>query len=93
MPAPDLVILLDAPGETLFARKGEHSADFLEQQRQSYLKLQNKIPHLLVIDATRDFERVCRQITSLIWRGYIGRQAGVAISQFIKISRREGIQI
>ena len=93
MPAPDLVILLDAPGETLFARKGEHNADFLEQQRQSYLKLRNKIPHLLVIDATRDIERVCSHVTSLVWRGYIGRQAGLAASQFIQMARREGIPI
>ncbi|MEA2633981.1 MAG: hypothetical protein QOH92_748 [Chloroflexota bacterium] len=36
MPWPDAVALLDAPGEVLYARKGEHSPDVLEHQRQRY---------------------------------------------------------
>jgi len=71
-PAPDLVILLDAPGEILFARKGEHSATLLEQQRQQYLSLQPQLRQMVVVDATQDPEQVRRDVMSLIWRGYAG---------------------
>ena len=51
-PKPDLVVFLDAPGEVLYARKGEHSPEILEQQRQHYLGLQRHIPQMVVVDAT-----------------------------------------
>jgi thymidylate kinase len=69
-PKPDLVVFLDAPGEILYARKGEHSPEILEQQRQHYLGLREHIPQMVVVDATRDAEQVRRAVTSLIWRGY-----------------------
>ncbi|MCB0086506.1 MAG: hypothetical protein KDE54_01225 [Caldilineaceae bacterium] len=75
-PAPDLVILLDAPGELLFARKGEHTAELLETQRQQYLGLRNRIPNMTVVDATQDSEQVRRTVTALIWRSYLRRQHG-----------------
>ena len=43
-PAPDLVVLLDAPGELLYRRKGEHSVEWIEQQRQGYLSLADRVP-------------------------------------------------
>jgi len=69
-PAPDLVILLDAPGEVLYQRKGEHSPEWLEQQRQGYLKLAERLPQMSIIDARQSAEQVKRQVTSLIWRIY-----------------------
>jgi len=72
-PAPDLVLVLDAPGEVLYARKGEHSVAFLERQRQSYLELRSYVPQTIVVDATRDAEDVRREATALIWSGYINR--------------------
>jgi thymidylate kinase len=74
-PAPDLVILLDAPGETLYARKGEHSPGFLEEQRQSYLRLIGQLPHSFVVDAACDAGRVYQQVVSIIWNGYLYRQS------------------
>ncbi len=71
-PAPDLVILLDAPGEILYARKGEHSATLLEQQRQQYLSLRPQLQQMVVVDATQEPEQVRRDVISLIWRGYAG---------------------
>jgi len=50
--APNLVLLLDAPGTTLFARKGEHDAEALEAKRQAYLSLRDRLPDLTVIDAS-----------------------------------------
>jgi thymidylate kinase len=70
-PAPDLVLLLDAPGDVLFARKGEHNGTVLEEQRQSYLSMQEGLPQMVVIDAARNAEQVRREAISLIWRSYV----------------------
>lgn len=76
-PAPDLVIVLDAPGETLFARKGEHPLAKLEKQRQFYLKLQSRIQQVIVVDATLDTDQVRRRVIAQIWQGYLRRQMGL----------------
>lgn len=72
-PAPDLVLVLDVPGEVLYARKGEHSAAILEQERQQYLALRPHLPQMVVVDATRDIEHVRREAMTVIWRGYTAR--------------------
>jgi thymidylate kinase len=74
-PAPDLLIVLDAPGEVLFGRKGEHNIALLEQQRRAYLRLATG-PGRLVVDATRDAERVRREVTSFIWSAYTSQTPG-----------------
>jgi thymidylate kinase len=66
-PKPDLVVLLDAPGEVLYERKGEHSPVRLEAQRRAYLELRSVFPRMVVIDATRDEESVRHAVTSLVW--------------------------
>lgn len=72
-PSPDLILLLDAPGTVLYARKREHSAEALEAQRQGYLALRRMLPQMVVIDATRDAEQVRREVTARIWQGYLQR--------------------
>jgi thymidylate kinase len=74
-PAPDLVILLDAPGEVLYQRKGEHSPAVLEQQRQAYHKLRALVPQMVILDATQDPEEVQRDAIALIWEAYLTRNA------------------
>jgi thymidylate kinase len=69
-PSPDLVILLDAPGEVLFQRKGEHSAVRLEKQRQIFLKLKDRIPNMIVVDATGSPNQVRCEILEKIWHYY-----------------------
>ena len=76
-PAPDLVIFLDAPGEVLYARKGEHTAALLEQQRQQYLDLQEVVPQMVIVDATHEPEEVRREVTALIWQKYLSYQVDV----------------
>lgn len=76
-PAPDLIVVLDAPGEVLFARKGEHQATKLEKQRQFYLKLRSRLRQVIVIDATLDADKVRRTVIAQIWQGYIRRQMGL----------------
>ena len=74
-PAPDLVVVLDAPGDLLFSRKKEHSARVLEQQRQAYLHLQAVLPSSVVVDATRKPEQVRRTVTALLWNQFQKRLA------------------
>ncbi len=69
-PLPDLVIVLDAPAELLHARKGEHTLAGLEAQRQRYLSLRGRIPHVVVVDAAREPDDVRRRVTALIWDRY-----------------------
>lgn len=70
LPTPDLVILLDAPGKMLYERKGEHTPEWLEEQRQRYLQLRARIPNLRIVDATHDAEMVRREAIALIWKQY-----------------------
>lgn len=69
-PTPDLIILLDAPGELLYHRKGEHSPAWLEQQRQGYLSLRQRLPQMVVVEASRPALAVQREVTAIIWECY-----------------------
>jgi thymidylate kinase len=72
-PAPDLVVVLDAPGKLLYARKGEETPEFLEAQRQKLLALRCRIPQLQVVDATRAEAAVRADVVSRIWREHLVR--------------------
>lgn len=83
-PEPDVLIVLDAPGEVMFARKGEHSAEILEQRRQSYLELAGQLPGTWVLDAGQPLELLRRHAADIIWRslaGTTGPSAGEAPEQ------------
>jgi thymidylate kinase len=67
-PAPDLVVILDAPGAVLAARKPEHSAALLEQRRQRLLALTPRLGRCAVVDATAGPAEVRRAVTGIIWR-------------------------
>jgi thymidylate kinase len=73
LPAPDLVLVLDAPGRTAFARKGENDAGSLERDRRALLALSARIPGARVVDASVDAERVRRHVVSLIWNARVRR--------------------
>lgn len=65
-PRPDLVIMLDAPPEVLFSRKQEGTLALLEQRRQEYLKIQEVLPHFVVVDATQPQEHVAQQVCDIL---------------------------
>ncbi|MGY1636650.1 hypothetical protein ACI78V_08340 [Geodermatophilus sp. SYSU D00742] len=67
-PEPQLVMLLDAPGELMFARKREHSPGVLEERRQGYLALVSDVPNGVVLDATEPVDRVTRAALAAVWR-------------------------
>jgi thymidylate kinase len=67
-PPADLVLLLDAPGELMFERKGEHSPELLESRRQAYLALVADFPHTGVLDASQPLENVRQEALRAVWR-------------------------
>lgn len=71
---PDRVLLLDAPGDVLFARKGEHSPEALEQQRQTLLGLAANIPNFTVVDTSRGADETRRRVVWLIWNDFVLRR-------------------
>jgi thymidylate kinase len=74
-PPPDLVVLLDAPSEVMYARKGEHDLALLESQRAAYRALLRRLPRSVVVDASDDPERVRPAVTAAVWREYVRRWA------------------
>jgi thymidylate kinase len=83
-PDPDLIVLLDAPAEVMYARKGEHDLQKLRRLRAGYLALADRDPRVVVVDATQPREDVTRQVSALLWarlgshgagNGGVGRSA------------------
>jgi thymidylate kinase len=72
-PAPDLVLVLDAPGEMMFARKAEHTPEILEMRRQELLAVSKHIPHVQIVDATRAESVVRADVLGRIWAVCCGR--------------------
>jgi len=66
-PSPDELVLLDAPGEVMYARKGEHSVEVLETRRQAYLGLGTRFPQMIVLDATQSADAVRRMALDALW--------------------------
>lgn len=67
VPDPDVLLVLDAPGEVMFARKGEHSVEILEGRRQAYLQLADSLPQARVLDAVQPQDEVQRLATDIVW--------------------------
>jgi thymidylate kinase len=77
-PRPDLVVILDAPAETLFRRKGEHDVQRLAEMRRDYLRLGRTLPGAVVVDAGADPDSVLAGVVGLIHqRKSGGRDASV----------------
>jgi thymidylate kinase len=66
-PDPDLIVLLDAPAEVMYARKGEHDLGKLRRLRDGYLALADRDPRVVVVDAEQSREDVARQVSALLW--------------------------
>jgi len=65
-PRPDLVILLDAPAEVLWARKQEGTFEAVVRRREEYLHMSAIFDDFAVVDATKPQEVVVREISDLI---------------------------
>lgn len=73
-PGPDMVLVLDAPGEVMYGRKGEYSPETLEEWRQCFLALQHRFPQVEIIDTTRDRDAVRIEVIDRIWQRYVSRR-------------------
>ena len=72
VPTPDAVVVLDAPGELLFRRKGEHTPERLEQWRQGYRD--RLVPRgATLVDATGAIEDTVARARHVVW-GALGRR-------------------
>ena len=76
-PAPDLTLILDAPGNVLYARKSEHSPALLEQQRRSYQDMISRSRTMVVLNGLHDPETVRREATSVIWKYLADKSRGI----------------
>jgi thymidylate kinase len=68
LPDPDVVLVLDCPGEVMFARKHEHDVETLEERRGWYLAMAADLPNAVVIDATLPPDRVLEEARAAVWR-------------------------
>lgn len=72
-PEPDLVLILSAPGDVMYERKGEYTPEVLEDWRQHFLALEKRVSTLDVVDTTQTKEEVHADVTARIWRQYVQR--------------------
>jgi thymidylate kinase len=66
IPSPNLVILLLAPMEVLYARKQEVHPEVIELQRSAYLQFINSMPNGFVVDASKPLDKVLAQTEKII---------------------------
>ena len=66
IPAPDLIIYLDAPSEVLLSRKQEVSASELERQQREYSILINKLQNGYKVDASKPLAEVVGNVERII---------------------------
>jgi thymidylate kinase len=78
LPAPDLVVVLDAPVDVLLGRRQEHPAEVIAAQRQRYAELANRARDGVIVDASVDAETVRRTVTAQIWTRFVRRRGGRA---------------
>jgi thymidylate kinase len=71
VPWPDEIVLLDAPGALLFARKGEHTPERLEEWRRAY---RSTFPDASVVPTTGDLTASAASVSAIVWRALAGRR-------------------
>ena len=65
-PKPDLVVMLDAPAEVFFERKGEGSVESLEARRQEYLAQAELFGRFVIVDARQPTDVVVADVRDRI---------------------------
>ena len=65
-PKPDLVVFLDAPPETLLARKAEGTVERLQEWRETYLQAGELLPNFVTVDASRPLGEVYAEVSRRI---------------------------
>ncbi|MGI8873350.1 MAG: hypothetical protein ACR2KP_03290 [Egibacteraceae bacterium] len=65
-PKPDLLVLLEAPGAMLHARPGSGDPEAPERRRRQYLALRERLPEIVVLDASRDIDALRDELVRLV---------------------------
>ncbi len=65
-PKPDLTILLDAPPEILYGRKGEATLEYLGRRRQAFLRRGEKVANFRRVDVTQPIDHVLSEVVEHI---------------------------
>jgi thymidylate kinase len=73
VPSAQMTVVLDVPGDVTYGRKQENTPDELESERRFYVALADRIPALHVVDAARDADSVCADVTEILWRALVRR--------------------
>jgi thymidylate kinase len=63
-PRPDLVVLLDAPSEVVYARKGEFNLEILERRRKILREQAARCPNAVLVNTNRPLERVYEEVAA-----------------------------
>jgi thymidylate kinase len=91
-PRPDMVLYLDAPGEVLFARKGEATVEWLEVRRQAFLRQGARTPNFVPVDATQPLELVYAAVSRHILEFCQSRQVTPDMLGSSSLAQRQGLR-
>jgi thymidylate kinase len=64
LPRPDMTVVLDAPADTVLARKRELPAEEIERQRDVWVGLQGRHSEICILDARRSIPELADRIVS-----------------------------
>lgn len=67
VPAPDLLLLLDVPGDVSYGRKAETSLEEAELEQREFRELAAALPQVCVLDASTGIEQVRAAALQAIW--------------------------
>ncbi len=73
LPRPDFLYVLDAPGAVMAERGRGGTAGELEDRRWFFRQMRQRLPGMVLIDATRDRETVLADAVAPIWRAISSR--------------------
>ena len=84
---PDRLVMLDAPAEVVFARKGELTIGELTERRDFYRGLSGRFPQWVSIDVDRPLSKVLADVNELLWSDLVLRY-GDGVQRMSGQSRR-----
>ncbi len=81
LPWPDRVVVLDAPAEVMYRRKGEHSVEVLDAWRRGYAtQLAGPPRPVRVVDTHRPQHESVSEATLVVWDALAERRCWAAVS-------------
>jgi hypothetical protein len=78
VPEADVLLVLDAPGEVLYAGARVHSPEVLEKWRQAHLERAKRLPKTWVVDAAQPPPLLQRAATAIVWSQLAGTSPDLA---------------